>query len=371
MPEHAIYVADEPEIIIEFPQETQIEVTQCQIENVSVTGLSDHIERQCYRNQQSFQIKTFLPADYIPGKPGEPPKPIKFTVGEVKNPVSVQKVDGLKIVIYAFGQYAIDEFEGYIGWLPVNGDFKSAKVSFSSPLAYDEEVTYTIRFTPMHLVPLNGYIEIDFPKEVIVPDYSYSQSSCRADENTAFSTNQIACEFLDGAALSEPFRNRDPKTPDHFTMRVMNAFRLSSVPGQQEYALEIPGLRNPIKTVPTFSFRFRTYDQQERLIDELLSGVSIRMTEPSKLDIVLVSLGSYTNARLTDYTLTMVPTIPVWETNLVFITFPAQIKLPESASSLDCTTVFTTLLADVQCSYDPQYELGRTVKVQLTFAQGV
>ena len=94
-----------------------------------------------------------------------------------------------------------------------------------------------------------------------MPDYSYSQSSCVADETTAFSTNQITCIFLDGAELSEPDRLRDPLTPQYFTMRVMNAFRRNSVPGGSRYALSIPGLRNPIETEPTLSFRFRTYDQ--------------------------------------------------------------------------------------------------------------
>ena len=55
------------------------------------------------------------------------------------------------------------------------------------------------------------------------------------------------------------------------------------------------------------------------------------MIEPSTLDIVLVSLGDYTNAKQTSYTLTMVPTVPVWETNLMLITFPDQIALPDSS----------------------------------------
>jgi len=129
-----------------------------------VTGYTGQIAEQCFRNDQSFQVKTFLPEDYVPALPGEPPKVIKFTVGDVRNAISVQRVEGLKIVIYAFGKYAIDEFEGYVGWIPTQGTFESANVKFSSPIAYTEDVTYTIEFTPRHLVPQNGYIEIDFPK---------------------------------------------------------------------------------------------------------------------------------------------------------------------------------------------------------------
>ena len=85
-------------------------------------------------------------------------------MGKVKNPISVQEVDGLKIVIYAFGKYAIDEFEGYIGWTMEQGDFVSAKVKPNKIVAYDSNVNYEISFTPTHMIPQNGYIVIEFPK---------------------------------------------------------------------------------------------------------------------------------------------------------------------------------------------------------------
>lgn len=204
-----------------------------------------------------------------------------------------------------------------------------------------------------------------------MPDYSFSQSSCRALEASAFESTQITCKFLDEEILSDPFRLRDPNTPDHFTMRVLNAFRRTSVAGGSTFTLVIPGLRNPIQTVPTLSFRFKTFDIRGNLIDEKLSGVQLQMTFSSTLDIVLVSLNSYVNARLTDYTITMVPTVPVWEQNLLLITFPAQIKLPASESELDCSTVFTSLIEDLQCKIDPNYDLGRTVRIEMTFAPGV
>ena len=95
------------------------------------------------------------------------------------------------------------------------------------------------------------------------------------------------------------------------------------------------------------------------------------MTAPSELNIVLVSLGTYTNAKLTDYTLTMVPTVPIWKDGLIFITFPSQMRLPDNPVQLDCSTVFKSLLADVRCSYDQNFEWGRSVRVDLTFADGV
>ena len=75
------------------------------------------------------------------------------------------------------------------------------------------------------------------------------------------------------------------------------------------------------------------------------------MIESATLDIVLVELDDYTNSAVTDYTITMVPTVPVWPQNVILITFPAQIELPTESTSLGCSTVFSSLLADVRCSY--------------------
>ena len=105
-------------------------------------------------------------------------------------------------------------------------------------------------------------------------------------------------------------------------MKILNAFRRSSVEGGKLFALEIPSLRNPIQTAETPSFKFRTFDARGFAIDQSLTGASIRMTTPSELDIVLVSLGSYVNSKVTSYTITMVPTVPVWQENLLLVTFP-------------------------------------------------
>lgn len=98
-------------------------------------------------------------------------------------------MEGLSLIIMAYGKYAIDEFEGPIGWTLYQGTFDGAKVVPSSLTAYDKDIRYTISFTPKHMVPQNGYIEIEFPKEIIVPDYSFSQSSCRGVESSAFGSN--------------------------------------------------------------------------------------------------------------------------------------------------------------------------------------
>ena len=93
-------------------------------------------------------MQQFLPQDYIPGEGVK----IKFTLGEVTNPLSVKEVDGLRIVILAKGEYAIDEFEGSIGWEMTHGGFVQARVEPDSEIAYKNDCDYVISFTPEHTI---------------------------------------------------------------------------------------------------------------------------------------------------------------------------------------------------------------------------
>ena len=43
----------------------------------------------------------------------------------------------------------------------------------------------------------------------------------------------------------------------------------------------------------------------------MTEGVEIQMIEAAELNTVQVSLSSYENARLTTYTLTLVPSVPI------------------------------------------------------------
>jgi hypothetical protein len=144
IPEHAIYMSDNPQIDVEFPDEIQISSAQCEIKDVSLTGSTEPITPICTRFQQSFTIKQFLPQDYIPSEGNS----IKFTVGKVRNAEAVRAVTGLTVTLNAEESYAIDEFEGDIDWMPIKGDFVDAQISPSSLVSYQESVTYTIRFIP-------------------------------------------------------------------------------------------------------------------------------------------------------------------------------------------------------------------------------
>ena len=184
-----------------------------------------------------------------------------------------------------------------------------------------------------------------------------------AYEGDGFPTTQITCEFIDNDSFNSP--------EGYKTLKIMYAFRRTEGPGMVEYKFSIPGIRNPIKTIPTQTFKFATFSRLGELIDLLTEGVTIQMIEAAELDSVQVSLASYENARLTAYTMTLVPSVPIKETNLIMISFPEQIGLPEDPAALSCASSFTNLIESLDCTYDSSFGIPNTVRVALTLVDGV
>lgn len=133
----------------------------------------------------------------------------------------------------------------------------------------------------------------------------------------------------------------------------------------------LPGIQNPVYTQKTSSFKFFSYTNNGSQIDVYENDVYIQMLENAKLQTVQVTLGNYDNAAHTNYTFTMVPSIPITSTNFILMTFPSQITLPTNSSDFNCTSSFTALLSSVMCSYDPNVTTPNTVRVDLKFAENV
>lgn len=165
-----IYADDVPQIVITFPSLVPVASPSCTVTNVFIDPNDPAVTPTCTRVDQTFTVKNWLALDYKPGDDN----PIEFTIGDVYNPVSTKPVSDLQIIFMAYGLYAIDDFEGETPWELTAGTFNSVKVDPSSYVAYRAENTYEISFTPQHSVPTNGYIDILFPAEVILPDPSFS-----------------------------------------------------------------------------------------------------------------------------------------------------------------------------------------------------
>ena len=73
--------------------------------------------------------------------------------------------------------YNVEQFSGMIVHKMSFGGMK-AVVTPSTLIAYENTV-YTFSITPDHAVELNGLIVINYPKNITIPDPSFSQSQCR------------------------------------------------------------------------------------------------------------------------------------------------------------------------------------------------
>jgi len=80
----------------------------------------------------------------------------------------------------AESQYVIDEYIGIPPWVLTTGQIFGVSINPGSYKAYEAENTYEISFAPAHTIPINGYVEISFPEDILVPDTSFSPSSCKA-----------------------------------------------------------------------------------------------------------------------------------------------------------------------------------------------
>jgi hypothetical protein len=154
-------------------------------------------------------------------------------------------------------------------------------------------------------------------------------------------------------------------------MRILNAFRRRAVEGEREFSLKLPGIRNPIHTKSTKSFEFTTFTRQGEIIDVSTRTAVTEMINSAQINTIIVSLGSYVNSVITDYTFTIVPTVPVASGSVVFITFPEQIQIPAEARDFDCSSSFTSLIKQASCSFAGASHPPGTVKIELLFADGV
>ena len=122
-------------------------------------------------------------------------------------------------------------------------------------------------------------------------------------------------------------------------------------------------------TLESASFQFFTFTGTGAPIDVYTQGTTIKMLQNAKLQTVQVSLESYDNSAVTNYTFTFVPSVPIVQSDTLLITFPIQIGLPANSTSLGCFSPLDKLLAAADCTFDPT--TANTVRVVLRLAAGI
>lgn len=291
---------------IELPQDVKISKAMCSVGQILINGENVKTPATCQWSQQTMTIEKFLVNNYVPSETSS----IVFTISEFTNPVSVSEIKGFKATLVAkkqiatneFKEYAIDMYNGLLPWLVKTGSFKNVKVTASSYIAYQQDIIYTFAFTPDHTIPQNGYLEVTLPAELFVPDRSFTQSSCKPIAESGFTTPQITCQFVDTQTAVE-----GEVRPN--VLKILSAFRRNVGTAGIEYKFTLQGIQNPESTEVTSSFGFTSFSSSKDPIDFVNKSITIKMEQNAKLQTVQVSLGSYDNSALTDYTFTLVSTI--------------------------------------------------------------
>ena len=160
------------------------------------------------------------------------------------------------------------------------------RVTSTTNTAYKPDNDFKITFNPDHEIPRNGFIEVAFPKEVIIPDTSYSASQCLTDTQSAFGADgdPIVCEFSNHYHDFYGNKNLDDQ---YKTLRIYNGFRTNAGLPKRDYSFTIPGITNPIRVGPTPFFRFSTFTRDKKSVDmskpgtggQLIMKIEAKMTD--------------------------------------------------------------------------------------------
>lgn len=226
--------------------------------------------------------------------------------------------------------YNVDTYSGTNSFTTTAGSI-SATVTPALMESY-MDTTYTFAFTPQHGIPQKAYIEITYPSQISIADSSYSASQCSSWSNFP-STPTCSISTADRKiTLTKGFKN--------------NAGSAGTT-----YSFGVPGMTNPISQDPTDTFVFYVRAESAYLVDQSSDTIFVQMTETSAIKSASVSLSTFTNAAEATYTFQIVATVPVSQSDKLYITFPAEITLPDDDSSFTCASGDTSLIDSVTCEF--------------------
>lgn len=200
--------------------------------------------------------------------------------------------------------------------------------------------TYTFAFKPQNAILQNGYVTVDIPTQVSIPNPTTAASSCvRID---GFQT-AITCTILDRK------------------ITVTNGFQTGNFAAGGQVSFSMNGILNPVSTSTTSSFVFQTFDSNNYQINVRSSGITVTMTSVGDLERASLTLGSTINGATTTYTFTFRASSPLVDGDKMYIKVPDSITPPVSPT---CTGI-TKLAATLTCN-----TLNKEIYVTLSFTGG-
>jgi len=224
----------------------------------------------------------------------------------------------------------------------------SAAPSSSQAMALTE---YTFSLTPEHRIPQYGLIMVQYPLQVEIEDSSLSQTLCRGEFSGKETEKALTADrkewknFPAGAAVCTIFSaNR--------TLIVNKGFQTGQggPGGTTKYSWILPYVSNPSNLAASESFIVTTRDQFFSVIDEVKTGVTVKMTDAAEFRSASLTLGSHTNGVRTSYHFSLAAAAPIKASDYILVTFPDTCQLPDDEAALACSSKTTAYIDKLTCT---------------------
>ena len=122
-----------------------------------------------------------------------------------------------------------------------------------------------------------------------------------------------------------------------FTIEVDSVFGSSGLPANEDFRLQVSGIRNPRVALKEFMFSFESFDSLGYVIDRSRDSqmFSVAMTEIGQLQLISAGMDNQTNGATTKYNLRIYPNTPLESGDRLTFNLPDELRLP-TKSVLSC-----------------------------------
>jgi hypothetical protein len=183
------------------------------------------------------------------------------------------------------------------------------------------DVLYTLSFTPKHLIPRSGLLEITVPSQIEIENEVTTSENIwvvfggEAEQKMSIVSIDNKLITIGSAFLEGDF------DPDAQTLDIIN--------------VKIQGLTNPSSVKPTDSFIVTTAAVDGNRIDSAVTGLEAIMSTVGELSGVNVQPTSKENGFSTDYTFNVIPPNSLDNTDIFTFGIPSEVTFP--TNDLICT----------------------------------
>lgn len=241
-----------------------------------------------------------------------------LTISGVTNPPSSQTSSNFNVTTYYTSTDDSSVATGSMGAVtatPSTLISSSVTITPSSYVVMANGVTYTVGFKNNNAIPTNGYIVLGVPYGVTALVGSVT-NMCFAATASGATPSSTSCSGTDTGSM--------------YLFTFPNIFSSSGVAANTTLTLRISSIfTNPISTEPVSSFSISTYASGGFLIDQLSSGLSVKMTTPADFSSVSVTASSNLNSDVGNYTVNLAQVSQFDGNSKLQVTFPVEI-VPQS-----------------------------------------